>query len=130
MTEEKQDLVVNKYNTDYPEITKTTYRFLQQFYKYTARISDIWKLVADSFDVSEFDALDFQDIQNGMLISWLIDRQVEWQEGKDVNFGEIYRAILTAGEFTGSERIMFESGGIEERLWAIFLLITDPELNL
>lgn len=129
MNEEK-DLVVNKYNTEYPEITKITYTYLLQFYKYTARIADIWQLIKDSYDIKEFDALDYGQIQNGSLTSWLIDRQIDWQEGRDVNFTEVYQALLTAGEFTSSEKKMFETSGIEERLWAIFLLITDPELTL
>lgn len=128
--EEGKNLVVNKYNTNYPEITKTTYIFLQHLHKYTARISDIWQLLKESFDIDEFDALEYEQIHNGELVSWLIDRQIDWQEGRDVDMREVYDALLTAGEFTGSEKLKFESGGIQERLWAIFLLITDPELTL
>ena len=127
---EGKDLVVNKYNKDYPDITKTTYTYLLQFHKYTARVADIWQLLKESYDIKEFDALDYEQIQNGTLVSWLIDRQIDWQDGKDINFTEVYQALLTAGDFTSSEKKMFESSGIEERLWAIFLLITNPELTL
>jgi hypothetical protein len=78
----------------------------------------------------EFDILDYKQIQNGTFHSWLIDRQIEWQEGKDVNFSEIYRSFLVAGDFTGSEKLLFETCDIEERLWAMYLVVTSPGLQL
>ena len=59
-----------------------------------------------------------------------MDRQIEWQKGEDVNLSEIYRALLVAGDFTSQERLMFETGSMEERIWAILLLITSPDLNI
>ena len=39
-------------------------------------------------------------------------------------------STLVAGDFTSQERLMFETGSMEERIWAILLLITSPDLNI
>lgn len=124
------DLIVNKNITDYPETTAITFNYLKALHGYEARISMIWKLLAEAFNKKEFDVLDYNFVENGHIISWLIDRQIEWQNGEDVNLSEVYRALLEAGEFTSQEKNMFEYGNIEERLWAIFLLITNPDLDI
>jgi hypothetical protein len=90
----------------------------------------MFQLLAESFGLKNFEILDYRNIQNGPLVSWLMDRQIEWQKGEDVNLSEIYRALLVAGDFTSQERLMFETGSMEERIWAILLLITSPDLNI
>lgn len=124
------DIITNKYNTDYPETTVMVYRYLLPNNQYSARISNMFQLLAESFGLKNFEILDYRDIQNGPFVSWLMDRQIEWQKGEDVNLSEIYRALLVAGDFTSQERLMFETGSMEERIWAILLLITSPDLNI
>lgn len=124
------DIITNKYNTDYPETTVMVYRYLLPNNQYSARISNMFQLLAESFGLKNFEILDYRNIQNGPLVSWLMDRQIEWQKGEDVNLSEIYRALLVAGDFTSQERLMFETGSMEERIWAILLLITSPDLNI
>ena len=124
------DIITNKYNTDYPETTIMVYRYLLPNNQYSARISNMFQLLAESFGLKNFEILDYRDIQNGPFVSWLMDRQIEWQKGEDVNLSEIYRALLVAGDFTSQERLMFETGSMEERIWAILLLITSPDLNI
>ena len=48
---------------------------------------------------------------------------------KNDDFGEIYEAILTVGDFTTTEKrtMMYEK--IEEILWGIFLAICNPNLK-
>ena len=124
------DIITNKYNTDYPETTVMVYRYLLPNNQYSARISNMFQLLAESFGLKNFEILDYRNIQNGPLVSWLMDRQIEWQKGEDVNLSEIYRALLIAGDFTSQERLMFETGSMEERIWAILLLITSPDLDI
>lgn len=124
------DIITNKYNTDYPETTVMVYRYLLPNNQYSARISNMFQLLAESFGLKNFEILDYRDIQNGPFVSWLMDRQIEWQKGEDVNLSEIYRALLVAGDFTSQEKLMFETGSMEERIWAILLLITSPDLNI
>ena len=73
--------------------------------------------------------LDPRVINNGVLDSYLMDRQVDWMSGKEINFNEIYNKILEVGEFSKTERDLFESGKIEERLWAIYLLVCNPGID-
>ena len=126
----EEDLVVNKNMTNYPDTVVETYNYLKAIYGYNARMTIIWQLLANAFGLKEFDILDYYYVQNGAIMSWLIDQQIDWMHGKDVNMSEVYRAILQAGDFTSNEKLQFKVGNIEEKLWAIFLLITSPSLEL
>jgi hypothetical protein len=79
------------------------------------------------FDLPEFLALETEQIQNAQFESWLLDRQLDWIEGRPVDFREVYDAILTAGDFIETEKRLFEFNKIEERIWAIFLAVCDPK---
>ena len=125
-----EDLITNKNNTNYTDDVKVSYTFLQSIYGYSARITMIWEMIAKLFGIKEYQAMDYETVQNGPIMSWLVDRQIEWIRGEDVNFSEVYRALLTAGEFVSSEKRMFELGKIEEKLGAIYLLVSNPELDL
>ena len=122
--------VRNKYSTDYTDTVKAVYNILSEKYKYTIRSTLIFELLKDAFGLKEFDLLDPRLCNNGLLESYLIDKQLDWQNGKEVNFSEISEVILKEGEFSGSEKLLFKTGNIEERLWAIFLAICSPEVNL
>ena len=123
-------LIKNKNNTDYTEIVKSVYNMLSIEFGYLARITDIWLLLAKSFNLQNFELINQKQYQNGEFESYLIDRLIEWRNGEDVNFSDISEAILMVGDFTGSEKLMFEHGKIDERLWAIYLVICDPTLKL
>ena len=122
--------IKNKNDNDYTGVTKSVYHILADRFGYTARISDIWELLRYSFGIEEFELLNPRLYQNGMFESYLLDELIKWRNGEDVNFTDIYRAILTVGDFTGREKLMFDYGNIEERLWAIFLVICNPEMNI
>lgn len=118
----------SKYDKDYTDTVKSIHQLLSSKYGYTARISNIFELIKDSFGLKEFEILDTKLCNNGLLESFLIDKQKEWLEGKQVNFSDIYEAVLREGDFTASEKLLFNTGNIEERLWAIFLTICSPQL--
>ena len=122
--------VKNKNNTDYTDTVKAVYNILSEKYKYMIRITLIFELLKDAFGFKEFDLLDLRLCNNNLIESYLIDRQLDWQNGKDVNFTEIYEVILKEGEFSNTEKLLFKTGNIEERLWAIFLAICSPGINL
>ena len=122
--------VRNKYSTDYTDTVKAVYNTLSKKYGYTIRITLIFELLKYAFGLSEFELLDSRLCSNGLLESYLIEQQLNWQNGKDVNFSEIYEAILKEGEFSCTEKLLFKTGNVEERLWAIFLAICSPEINL
>ena len=117
-------------DTDYTQTVQYVYLKLIDKYKNIARISDIFTLLREAFDIDEWVALDPNILQNGNLESYLIDRQIEWMNGRPIDFNGIYQSLLTAGDFVASEKKIFEQGDIRERLWAIFLVITKPDLNI
>lgn len=123
-------LVKNRNSNDYTEIVKSVYHLLSNEFGYLARISDIWLLLARSFNLPKFEILDTTQYQNGQLESYLIDRLIEWNNCKDVNFTDISDALKLVGDFTSDEKLMFEHGNIDERLWAIYLVISDPALKI
>mgnify|MGYP003294618066 CR=1 FL=1 len=122
-------LIKNKNSNDYTDTVRYVYYIISKKYGYTARISEIWELLRDSFGIKEFELLEPRLITNGSFESYLIDRVIDWQNGKEVNFTDIYKAILEVGDFTGTELLMFDSGNTEERLWGIFLSICTPGLE-
>lgn len=122
-------LVKNKDCVDYTETVKITYNLIRSTYGYTARIVNIWEMLKKIFSVEEFELLTPELYNNASFESYLIDRQIDWLNGKDIDFGEIYDAILTVGDFTGEEKRMMNYRKIEEILWGIFLAICNPDLN-
>lgn len=117
-------------DTDYTQTVQYVYLKLIDKYKNIARISDIFTLLKDAFDIDDWVALDPNILQNGTLESYLIDKQIEWMNGNPIDFNDIYQALLTACDFVASEIKIFEQGNIRERLWAIFLVITKPDLKI
>ena len=126
----REKFIKKKSDTDYTDITKTVYNILKDKYSYRARISDIFLLLKDSFGVGEFILLDFRQMNNSPFESWLVDRYISWLHDEEIDFVEISNAVLTVGDFTISEKELLISGLIEERLWAIFLILSSPELNI
>lgn len=120
-----------KNDTDYTEIVVSVYQLLANKYKYTIRITLFWQLLKDCFAMSEdFAIFDPLQVQNGSFDSYLLDLLIDWKNNKPVDFNELYKSLLIAGDFTGGEKLMFKSGNIEERLWAMFLAIDNPQQNL
>lgn len=130
MEEEKNQLIKSNKDIDFTPTTESTFNLLRWKYgAYAARISNIFQLLKDAFGIEEYEMLDPRVINNGVLDSYLMDRQVDWMSGKEINFNEIYNKILEVGEFSKTERDLFESGKIEERLWAIYLLVCNPGID-
>ncbi|MBP3732192.1 MAG: hypothetical protein J6I84_02990 [Bacilli bacterium] len=113
-------------DTDYTDITKMSYRILTREYGYTARISDIWKLLLSVYGLQEFEILDSREYQNGNFESYLSEEYYGWLHHRKVDFGEIEKAIMAVGDFTGTEKLLLGSGDMQERLWAIFICLSDP----
>lgn len=130
MSENKKDFIRTINDTDFTQTVKYTYLKLIDKYRNVTRITDIFTLLRESLDIPEWILLDTREVQNGNFESYLIEKQQSWLRNEPINFTELYKALLTAGEFVISERRMFEQGNIEEILWAIFLVITKPELEI
>lgn len=122
--------VKNKRDTDYTEVVRTVYKSISDRYGYNARINDIWPLLTTALNIEEFEILDPKSYLNGNFEAYLIDRMIDWRNGKNVDFSEIYNVILDIGDFTDVEKLKLENEQVEERLWAIYLAVVDPSMNL
>lgn len=123
-------MIKTKYDTDYSETTKQVYRILAEKYGYSIRVSNIWELLAVSLGIPEFEILVPRMYQNGQFESYLIDQYIFWREGKPVNFEDMADLVLQVGDFTKSEKLLLTYEELENRLWAIYLCLIDPNLNL
>jgi hypothetical protein len=118
-------MIKNKENTDYTSSAVLVCNLIVEKYGYTARITRIWEMLRDSLSISEFEFLDFRNI-SPEFESYMVDRLIDWNTGKDVDFSQIKDAILTAGYFTGIEKLLLNQEDIEDRLWGIFLAVSNP----
>lgn len=117
-------------DTDYTEVTVLTYNLLASRFGHFARITDIWRMLCFAYSIPEFEILNLQDPHIGEFESYLLDRVIDWNNEKPVDFEEIKDSILRFGDFTSTEKFLFDAGSFEDRLWAIFLVLSDPTLNI
>ena len=122
-------LIKNKADIDYTEVVKDTYSLVRSTLGYTARIINIWDILKLTLGINEFEILMPEMYNNASFESYLVNKQIDWMEGKDVDFHEIYEAVLTVGDFTSEEKRLMINRKLEEILWGIFLAICNPELN-
>ena len=112
-------------NTEYSYTTLLVEDLIRNKYGYAARITDIWRLLAVSIGLEKFELLEPRNYMNGPFESYLIDEYIKWNKGEEVNFTDIYDAILKVGDFTNSEKLTLNSCNIEERLLGIFLALNN-----
>jgi hypothetical protein len=122
-------LIKNKEDIDYTEVVKDTYSLVRSTLGYTARIINIWDILKLTLGINEFEILMPEMYNNASFESYLVNKQIDWMEGRDVDFHEIYEAVLTVGDFTSEEKRLMINRRLEEILWGIFLAICNPELN-
>lgn len=117
-----------------PEATKYIFNDLKQKFEYSARISDLIMLLAHIYR-RNFELFDPKTWNDARFLSHLMDLQIDFMQGQDIDLAELHRDLLQAFDWTSSEKKLFISDQtlIEERLWAIFLVISfpsHPEFNL
>ena len=113
----EEDSVINVFN------------HLRQRYGYTLRISMILQFLKDIvLQKKEFDLIDLRVCSNALIESYLIDRLIDFRNNKETNFSEIYKKICSEYPFSSSEKLIFESINIEEKLWAFFLALSKSQL--
>ena len=125
----KRYMKKSKENTDYTASAALVCNLIVEKYGYTARITRIWEMLADALAIKEFEFLDFKTVRPEFE-SYLVDRLIDWNSGKEIDFTLIKEAILVAGDFTGLEKILLGQDDIEDRLWGIFLAVSNPERTI
>ena len=112
---------------DYTPIVILTFDNIKSRYGYTLRISMILTIIKEMFlgKIGEdFDLIDIRSCNNGLIESYLIDKQIDWQNRKEIDFSEIYNKILEYYPLSKMEKLILETGNIEEKLWAFFLALS------
>ena len=124
-----ENYIINKNITELPEITKVCFNFLKNKYGFTARMSDFIQLLETTFS-TKFELFDPRTWNSQEFLSYLLDRQIDFINGKDIDLAVLHTDILNVYQWTGPERKNFIEGNLEERIWAVFLIITDPAHEL
>ena len=116
-------------STDYTDYVKSVYGELISKYSYTIRITRLYEMLKYLLFIDEYQSLDIKNTACSEFNSYLLDKCIEWKQGKEIDFGEIYQAMLINGDFTSSEKLIFKDSNIEELLWGIFLAVNSPDLK-
>lgn len=124
----ESDLIKTIEDLEYTDTATATYRLLRDTYFYTLRISMILQIIKLFLGTNEFLMLDERSSDNSVFESYLIDKYIDWQHKKPVNFSEIYRKLKEIYSFSRTEKLLLETSNIEEKLWAFFLALSKDSI--
>lgn len=114
---------------DIPDTTKYYFNLLKHKYGYAIRISDFPLLLAETYG-REFELFDPMTWNSGEFMSYLMDLQIKFmKEKKEIDLAQLHRDILKVYDWTREEKNLFLTDSVEERMWSIFLSISDPGHN-
>lgn len=113
-----------------PETFKATYIITRDKWKYTARITQLLELLQYSYGIKEFELIEWTRVNNGMLQAEWMDALIEFKSGKGVDFGKLWEDMKKELEFSIKELNIIETGEVDVRLWAIFTVLSDPNLPI
>jgi hypothetical protein len=131
MSEDKKEhFIRNNKSKNYTSTVKAVYNMVKSKYSYKARINQLVDILRESLGIKEFAIYDNRLVQNGTFDSYCMNKLLDFMNGKDVDFTELYDAILISGDFLESEKKMLERCDVEERLWAILLAMSSPENSI
>lgn len=121
---EKIDLVISK-STELDNETKSFYNILKSKFGYSARMTSLIQLLEAAIDY-KFEDLDYNYAWTPEFLSYFLDRQNDFCEGKDINVSLLLKDIEKQFELSKTECKLLERKKSENAIWAIFLIITDP----
>lgn len=109
-----------------PIETRYCFNILKQKHGYTGRMSEFVKYLTEIFGINEFEFFDPYTWNKAEFLSYLVDRQIEYRDGKTLDMAQLHKDILVAYDFTRKEKRMFIEESIEKRLWSIFIFLNNP----
>ena len=115
------------------QTAKIAYDCIVSRFGYTARISRFWEMLPLTFGLPKFELINLGESQFGIFENYLIDKNIEWGSGKEIDFSEIGKKVLDIGDYTMTEKlIMLGNNGLDldTRLWSIFVAISFPDPSL
>lgn len=124
------ELIKTINNKDYSDIAVNVFQVLKSRYGYTLRVSRLLEIIKDVFLFgSDLLLVDINSCSNGLFDSFLMDRLIDWQQGREVDFSKIKDEIYKTYQFSSSEKLILETGSMEERLWGFFLALSKAQLE-
>lgn len=119
-----------KSNTEeLPIEAKYSFNVLKSKYGYTGRMSEFVQYLRDIFGIKDFEFFDTYTWNKAEFLSYLLDRQIQYQKGDTLDMAQLHKDILTAYDFTRKEKRMFIEESIEKRLWGVFIYLDNPGLE-
>lgn len=119
-----------KLNTEeLPIEAKYSFNVLKSKYGYTGRMSEFVQYLRDIFGIKDFEFFDTYTWNKAEFLSYLLDRQIQYQKGDTLDMAQLHKDILTAYDFTRKEKRMFIEESIEKRLWGVFIYLDNPGLE-
>lgn len=124
-----ESYIVNR-NTELTDKAKFYYSVLRDSYGLgNGRITDLVQMLEKLFQ-SKFELFDSRTWNPTEFSSYLMDLQIKFQNGEDLDLVILHDDILKVYEFTGEEKKRFINELIEEKIWAIYKFVVDPALEI
>ena len=116
-------MIITKDLIPQSRITMETFNYLKSIYQ-GEKISDIVSLISKSTG-RKID-LDLKHVWSPLISSRLLDYQIDYSNGKEVDLSEMKEFLYSSLEFAKKDRLILDKDNLEDRLWAILLVISDP----
>ena len=128
LVQRPKEFIVNR-NTELTDSVKLYYSVLRNTYGQFGRITDLVQMLEKLFK-NKFELFDSRTWNSSQFSSYLLDLQIKFRDGEDLDMVVIHDDILKVYEFTIAEKKSFINEIIEEKIWAIFKYVVDPNLEL
>ena len=77
-------------------------------------MSEFVQYLTEIFGIKEFELFDSYTWNNAEFLSYLLDRQIDYKNGKVLDMSQLHKDILIAYDFTRKEKRMFIEEEIEK----------------
>lgn len=124
-----KEYIVDIY-TELPIQVQLYYMTLKKKYGvYGARISDLILMLELLHGGERFELFDTRTWNPGDFVSYLMDIQLKFMSGESIDLVTLHDDILKVYQWTIAEKKRFINEVIEEKIWAIFKYVIDPNLT-
>ena len=114
-------------DTELTEPVKIFYMMLKKSYGVNGRITDLIQMLEKLYG-DKFELFDPRTWNTSQFSSYLMDQQIKFQNGEALDMVVLHDDLLKVYDFTGAEKKRFINESIEEKIWAVFKFVTNPNL--
>ena len=116
---------INTKDSDIPKITKECFNTLKDRFGHNIKITDLPDLLR-TVSSQKLEGIDYTTDWTPMFVSYLIDLQRSFMSGCNIDMVVFHQDIIKIFHPTKLEKQYLVDEKIEERLWAIFLAVSNP----